>query len=93
MSCVRPKISNKDTYDEDAVIQVISDVDMFKSLPMNEEMTIVAPAKIDGIATPIVAVKTKMISCAVDLKHIGRSFGFGSSSDVNEAMSGLCCFS
>lgn len=55
-----------------AVIHVICAVVMFKSLPMNEDVTVTDPATKTPIAIAIVAVRTNNTSCVVELKHAGR---------------------
>ena len=54
-------------------IQVISAVVMSRSLPMNDETTVMEPVSNEPIAMAIVAVKTNKTSCTVDLKHAGRT--------------------
>lgn len=65
------------TCAEEAVIQVISAVDMFKSSPTKEDMTIVDPCRRLGMATPSTAVKMKSSSCVSERKHAGRALGVG----------------
>lgn len=53
---------------------------MSRSVLINEDTTRVLPWRKLGIATLIVAVKTKRISCTVERKIAGRALGLGGSS-------------
>ena len=64
------------TYKEDALIQVVSALVIFRSLPTKEVITVTEPPVNEDIATAIVAVRTNRISWAVDMKHSGRAPGF-----------------
>ena len=95
-SAILPKNSRNAPLLKDVAedIQVISAVDMLRSLPTNDEMTVTDPVDKEPIAMAIVAVRTKRTSWVVDLKHAGRallvctgsmgcrSFDCGNGSDV-----------
>jgi len=64
------------SYEQAALIHVISAVVMSRSEPMKLEITRVAPVVMEVIATAMVAVRTKRTSDIVESKHGGRASGF-----------------
>jgi hypothetical protein len=62
VGCFKNSIRVQDTHAEEALIHVISAFDMFKSFPINDVMTVMAPIVNEFMAIAIVAVRTKSIS-------------------------------
>lgn len=61
------------TYEEPALIQVISAAFIFKSEPIDAVTPTMQPWKKDCCPIAMVAVKTKRHSWNVELKHFGRA--------------------
>jgi hypothetical protein len=73
-SAIRANNSKKDPDDNEvaAESQIISAVDISRSLPINDEFTVTIPVVMELMPTAIVAVRTTNISWYVDVKHDGR---------------------
>ena len=64
-------------YEEEAFIHVICADVMWRSRPICAVITVPAPKRNEDIPIAIVAVRTKSISCIVDLKASGRPLVIG----------------
>lgn len=82
--------TNGQTHADEAVIHVNCEVLMLRSFWMNEDTTRVPPWRKADMATLIIAVKMKRISCAVERKIVGRAFALDDSSSPGMPKSSGC---